>query len=114
MFAWIISSLYMGSQQHPILPKEKGVGFNVEYYDLLCAMRDSEPWNRELFAGCDDSSFRVADALFVFEPEQRATAAQLLDSGWAWLAHDQDAADDLSKMVQKGGMMDMAEPVQVR
>jgi len=82
IFAWIITALELGSLQHPMLPQDEGVDFEVRHVDLYRAYRDKRPWNRELFAGHHESAFRLADRVLVHDPCGRASATEILQEEW--------------------------------
>lgn len=82
ILAWIASAFSVGSLQHPMLPMEDGNGFDVEWYSLYVAFRDTTPWYEALFGAMPPCCARLAGELLLYEPQDRASASSCLDNAW--------------------------------
>ena len=103
ILTWMVSALYRGTLQHPLLNDAKGQGFDVKYHNLLRAHsrlrfdsdkqklqtspdKRSRPrdFRRDLFSG-DEVALDLAEQLLVFEADQRSGAVGVMYHPWtAW------------------------------
>jgi len=82
ILAWVASALQLGTLQHPMLPAEDGEGFNVQQYELLCAYRSKEEPEEAFFDDMPDEFKELMLPLLVYEPSERASAADCLSNEW--------------------------------
>jgi len=92
-FAWIITTLELGSLQHPFFDEADGKAFEPEFLDLVHAYRrlsqDGTPeWNRKLFHDQEVGVFELADGMLVMPAESRWSAEQVFRHPWTEEGND--------------------------
>lgn len=94
MFASMVTAMRKGELRHPYIADAATEKAKI-YYQLFCAYRSSEPWDRELFQGEPASAFEFADRVFRLDPQSRASAAELLHT--EWIAESGESAASLAE-----------------
>eukprot|EP00930_Biecheleria_cincta_P044319 TRINITY_DN30438_c0_g1_i1.p1 TRINITY_DN30438_c0_g1~~TRINITY_DN30438_c0_g1_i1.p1 ORF type:complete len:428 (-),score=65.48 TRINITY_DN30438_c0_g1_i1:182-1465(-) len=100
IFCWMATALQLGSLQHPMLPAEDGIGFDVTHRDLFYAYKEKHHWNRELFVGQPDDAFTILDKILLHEPDDRPSAFELMNLQWVDAEDTQNAG-----LVRNRGMV---------
>eukprot|EP00931_Biecheleriopsis_adriatica_P047389 TRINITY_DN27328_c0_g1_i1.p1 TRINITY_DN27328_c0_g1~~TRINITY_DN27328_c0_g1_i1.p1 ORF type:complete len:650 (-),score=120.74 TRINITY_DN27328_c0_g1_i1:37-1962(-) len=103
ILTWIMTTVQLGSQQHPMLDRALGKDFEVGFYTLYMAFKDRAPWNRSLLGEHHEEVLGVCDILdkvLVYNPSDRMKAAQILES--EWIKVNDPAASDCAELLRKG------------
>lgn len=103
MFAWVFTALDRGSMQHPFLPAEDGVGFDVDFLDLHKCFKELWPLREEYFEG-RPHVLELAAGLLRHRPQERTRASEALQL--QWLRTDDMACAASAAVLRRGGVLD--------
>jgi len=104
ILTWMITAVELGSLQHPMLSKEQGEEFDVEWIHMYWAFRDKQPWNRSLIEDKHEGAAAILDQVLVYNPADRASASKILQSDWVTV--DDPAAEAAGELFRSGALVE--------